>query len=378
MFAMIVTRFRRKIVAVDRRLRQAQMIAAALKSRRHPIEAQIIPIRRCNLSCTYCNEFDSSSKPVPTQEMIHRVDLLAALGTATITISGGEPLLHPELDKIIKSIRGHGMLAGLITNGYLLTAERIKRLNEAGLDHLQISIDNVKPDDVSKKSLRVLEKKLRLLAAHAQFDVNVNSVVGSAIPNAEDAVAITQFALDLGLSSTMGLLHNDSGRLQPLSDRQQVVFQQIESLKKPFHTAALYNRFHKNLARGLPNDWHCRAGSRYLYICEDGLVHYCSQQRGHPGIPLEAYGQEDLEREYHSVKGCAAYCTISCVQRGSMIDEVRENPIEAINRFFPSPSSQSPANMPLVVRILTWLFLPTKRSRRRIVRRAALRVLRVK
>ena len=378
MFAMKATRFKQKIVAVDRRLRQAQMIAAALKSRRHPIEAQIIPIRRCNLSCTYCNEFDSSSKPVPTQEMIHRVDLLAALGTATITISGGEPLLHPELEKIIKSIRGHGMLTGLITNGYLLTAERIKRLNEAGLDHLQVSIDNVKPDDVSKKSLRVLDKKLRLLAEHAQFDVNVNSVVGTAIHNAEDAVAITRFALDLGLSGTMGLLHKDSGCLQPLSDRQQVVYQQIESLKKPFHTAALYNRFHKNLARGLPNDWHCRAGSRYLYICEDGLVHYCSQQRGHPGIPLEEYGQEDLEREYHSVKGCEAYCTISCVQRGSMIDELREYPIEAINRFFPSPGPQSPSEMPLVVRILTWLFLPTKRSRRHIVRRAALRVLRVK
>ena len=46
------------------------------------------------------------------------------------------------------------MLAGLITNGYLLTAERIERLNRAGLDHMQISIDNVMPDEVSKKSLQ--------------------------------------------------------------------------------------------------------------------------------------------------------------------------------------------------------------------------------
>src|SRR5439155_8977142 len=100
---MSVTWLRQRIVSVDRRLRQAQMVAKALKSRRHPVEAQIIPIRRCNLSCTYCNEFDSSSKPVPTEEMLHRVDLLAAaLGTAVITISGGEPVLHPELDEIIR------------------------------------------------------------------------------------------------------------------------------------------------------------------------------------------------------------------------------------------------------------------------------------
>lgn len=375
---MKTVRLRKKIDSAGRKMRQAQMIATALKSRHHPIEAQIIPIRRCNLACTYCNEFDSSSQPVPTKEMLRRIDLLAALGTATVTISGGEPLLHPQLDEIIGRIRHHGMLAGLITNGYLLTAERIKRLNRAGLDHLQVSIDNVKPDDVSKKSLRVLQKKLGLLAEQARFDVNINSVIGSSIQNPEDALVITQCALDLGLSSTVGLIHDHAGRLQPLTDRQQDVYQQIQRLKKPFHTAALYNRFHNNLVRGLTNDWHCRAGSRYLYICEDGLVHYCSQQRGHPGIPLDQYGQADLEREYHAIKGCESHCTISCVQRGSMVDELREKPLETINRFFPSNGPQSPSKMPLIVRILTWLFLPTENSRRRIARRAALRLLQVK
>ncbi len=46
------------------------------------------------------------------------------------------------------------------------------------------------------------------------------------------------------------------------------------------------NGFQHNIAAGRENNWRCRAGSRYLYICEDGLVHYCSQQRGYPGIPL--------------------------------------------------------------------------------------------
>ena len=289
------------------------MVAKALKSRRHPVEAQIIPIRRCNLSCTYCNEFDNFSQPVPTDEMLHRIDLLAALGTAAITISGGEPLLHPELDEIIRRIRRHGILAGLITNGYLLTPERINRLNRAGLDQLQISIDNVLPDEVSKKSLKVLDKRLRWLAECGEFEVNVNSVIGSSVRTPEDAVVIARRALNLGLSSTVGLIHDGSGRVQPLNEQQQRVYEEIQRLKKPFYTSALYNRFHKNLVRGLPNDWHCRAGSRYLYICEDGLVHYCSQQPGYPGIPLEEYTLENVEREYHTVKRCAPYCTISCV-----------------------------------------------------------------
>jgi hypothetical protein len=219
--------------------------------------------------------------------------------------------------------------------------------------------------------LRVLDKKLRLLAEQALFDVNVNSVVGSSISSPEDSFAVTQRARELGLSTTVGLIHNGEGELQPLSESQQNVYRQIEQLNKPFHLAALYNRFHTNLARGLPNQWKCRAGSRYLYICEDGLVHYCSQQRGYPGIPLEKYTQVDLDREYHTVKSCAPFCTISCVQRGSMVDEVRENPAEAIARYFPTGG-------PALVRVLMWLFLPSQTDRRKLFRRAALKVLRVK
>ena len=310
--------------------------------------------------------------------MFRRVDRLAELGTQIITISGGEPLLHPDLDAIIQRVRSHGIFAGLITNGYKLTLERIKRLNQAGLDHLQISIDNVNPDDVSKKSLKVLDKKLSLLAEHADFGVNVNSVVGSSIRNPEDALIVTRRALNLGFSSTVGLIHDGAGRLQPLSERQQTIYQQIERMEKPFWTSALYNRFQKNLVRGLTNDWQCRAGSRYLYVCEDGLVHYCSQQRGYPGKALSEYTREDLDREYYTSKSCAPYCTISCAQRVSMIDEVRQNPIEAISRFFPAAGKGSMAEIPPAVRVLTWLFLPTEKSRRRIVRSAALRLLGVK
>src|SRR5437868_173813 len=144
----------RRRATLNRRLREAKLLMRGAFDTDHPIMAHIIPIRRCNLSCAYCNEYDDYSKPVPLPTLLHRLELLKRLKTGVVTISGGEPLLHPELDEIIRGIRRNAILAGLITNGYLLTAERIQRLNEAGLDYLQISIDNVKPDDVSKKSLK--------------------------------------------------------------------------------------------------------------------------------------------------------------------------------------------------------------------------------
>src|SRR3954447_3234647 len=172
---------RRAFLSATRRAREIRMIAKGLASTDHPILAHIIPMRRCNLSCTYCNEYDDFSKPVPRDVMFQRLDHLAGLGTTVVTISGGEPLLHPELDDVIGRIRKHGIIAGMITNGYLLTADRIERLNRAGLEHLQISIDNDQPDEVSKKSLKVLDKKLQLLAKYAEFHVNINSVVGGGI-----------------------------------------------------------------------------------------------------------------------------------------------------------------------------------------------------
>src|SRR4030095_944287 len=99
---------RRATRRTSRRLRDVRMFARALKSPRHPILAQIVPIRRCNLSCAYCNEYDKSSEPVPTHLMRRRVDRLAMLGTSAIDISGGEPLLHPDLDVIIRQIRQRG------------------------------------------------------------------------------------------------------------------------------------------------------------------------------------------------------------------------------------------------------------------------------
>jgi MoaA/NifB/PqqE/SkfB family radical SAM enzyme len=299
-------------------MRELRMVAKGVASTDHPVLAHIIPMRRCNLACTYCNEFDDFSKPVPVETICARLDRLADLGTTIITISGGEPLLHPDLDAIIAHARRRGMLAGMITNGYLLTADRIKRLNRAGLDHLQISIDNVMPDEVSKKSLKVLDKKLQLLSEHADFHVNINSVVGGGIKSPQDALVIGKRALQLGFTSTVGIIHDGDGQLKPLKDDEREVYAAMKAMEK--NSYARLNYFQDNIAHGRENHWRCRAGARYLYICEDGLVHYCSQQRGYPAKPLAQYTKDDIRREYRTSKGCAPRCTVACVHQTSYID----------------------------------------------------------
>jgi MoaA/NifB/PqqE/SkfB family radical SAM enzyme len=347
---------------VDRKFRETRMFVRAMQSASHPILAQIIPIRRCNLDCSYCNEYDKTSAPVPLESMLRRIDRLADLGTTIITLSGGEPTLHPDLDAIIRRIRARGAIATLITNGLLLTPDRIRALNRAGLDYLQISIDNVAPDDVSKKSLRVLDKKLEWLARYAEFGVTINSVLGAGVRNPGDAIVVGERARQLGFTSTVGILHDPGGQLQPLAAEQQSVYDRFRRLGTALFSFAHFDHFQENIGRGLPTDWHCRAGGRFLYICEDGLVHYCSQQRGRPGIPLDDYTVEDIRREAARPKGCAPFCTISCVHQTAMLDEFRERPRETLAGILDRRRDVDPNfRPPAAVKVLAWLFLDQRR-----------------
>src|SRR5438034_2520232 len=245
------TMLRRRFRALQRNLRGVRMVVRAFLGTDHPLLAHIIPVRRCNLACKYCNEFDDFSKPVPVETMFRRVDKLGELGTSVITISGGEPLLHPELDEIIRRIRKNGSIAGLITNGYLLTADRIEKLNRAGLEWLQISIDNVTPDEVSKKSLKVLDKKLQLLAEHADFHVNINSVVGGGIRDPHDALTVGKRAVELGFTSTVGIIHDGEGQLQPLAPAEREVYMAMRRMEKSSY--AQINYFQDNIDNGREN-----------------------------------------------------------------------------------------------------------------------------
>jgi MoaA/NifB/PqqE/SkfB family radical SAM enzyme len=370
---------RRTAKSLNRLYRETRMVALALRSPRHPVLAHMVVTRRCNLACTYCSEFDDFSKPVPTEELFKRIDKLAALGTTVITMTGGEPLLHPDLDRVIARIRSHRIIAILVTNGYLLNVERIQRLNHAGVDHMQISVDNVKPDDVSKKSLKVLDKRLQWLAEHAEFRVSIHSVLGACTENPEEAFTIAKRATELGLISTAGIVHDSAGQLKPLNPEQRDVLTRIDALKKKSKfSAAWHNPWRENLIRGLPNDWHCGAGGRHLYICEDGLVHYCMAQRGYPAIPLAKYTREDIERETKAKKDCAPYCTIFCIQRVALLDRIRENPRKALEEFFPSRDAHgNERKLPVPIRVLRSLLAPSGGRKNNLAQKTALKILKI-
>jgi hypothetical protein len=180
-------------------------------------------------------------------------------------------------------------------------------------------------------------------------------------------------ARELGLTSTVGILHDGDGQLRPLAAYHLAIYQDLLEPDRKMFAFAQYYRFQRNIAQGLPNRWHCRGRGRFLYICEDGLVHYCSQQRGRPGIPLERYTRE---REAAVEKSSAPFCTISCVHQTAVLD-FRENPRQVLAQMVAARRERNPAYRPPVLReALTWMFLdgPIKR----VLSKAALRFLRAR
>jgi MoaA/NifB/PqqE/SkfB family radical SAM enzyme len=300
--------------------------ALMLASPRRPLLVQLVVTRRCNLACGYCDEYDSVSPPVDAVVLAERIDHAASLGTLVLTLTGGEPLLHPTLDQLVERAVARGMVCTLISNGYALTSAWIRRLNDAGLALLQLSVDNIDANAFSQKSWSIVRRKLELLKAEASFGVNVNAVLGSS--TVEQTREVVKAVKEIGFFMTVGLMHDADGQIRPglLGSDLAAVYTEMrrDSRRSIFHLAG--EGWEHDLLHKRSSPFKCRAGGRYLYVDELGLVSYCSQRRGVPGIDLLHYTADDVEREFYTPKGCEAQCTIGCVRRASSLDEWRSQP----------------------------------------------------
>lgn len=288
-----------------------------------PLLTQLVVIRRCNLTCGYCNEYDDHSAPVPKDVLFARIDHLAELGNLVLTLTGGEPFLHPELDEIVAHAVSHGMVVTSISNAYPLTEQWVRRMNDAGLTLLQVSVDNIEPNEVSQKSWTKIKKRLLVMHKHAKFKLNINAVLGSS-PQAQARTLIDEIRA-MGFYMTVGLLHDHEGRIDA-----GLIGEQLPGFYKEMRDLCNKSFFHQfgegwedKMLRDGSSPYKCRAGARYLYVDEFGSVNYCSQRRGEPGTELLNYTRADLLREFETPKGCEEKCTIACVRRASSLDEWR-------------------------------------------------------
>jgi MoaA/NifB/PqqE/SkfB family radical SAM enzyme len=280
-----------------------------------PFNVQLVLTRKCNLSCGYCNEHDHESLPVPVKVIKAYINQLAELGTWSLTFTGGEPLLHPKVVAITRYAKERILYVGMISNVYLINDEMIARLNEAGLSYMQISIDGVHRNSNTMKVLNLMKTNLDLLAQKATFEIHLNSVLG--VNDPDEVLEVIAYAKSRGFRTTIGLLHDGTGLLK-LNKHQLNVWKEAQSLlAKPWWDRGTYER---QLIEKGQAPFKCRAGGRYLYVDEWGIVHYCSQRFSMYQKPLMQYSLQDLKANFKQPKACHSTCTIGCVRRASWWD----------------------------------------------------------
>jgi len=292
-----------------------------------PLDAQLIVTRRCNLSCGYCSEYDSTSDPVPTDDLKQRIDVLHRLGSANITMLGGEPLMHPDIAGLVR-YAGRKSNTSVVTNGFLLRNGVIESLNEAGLNNLTVSIDTLHadPSRYIQKSFRSLKTRLERLQRLAKFDVHVTAVLCES--SKDDFKELMREVEGFGFRMSVNLIHNAKGYIaidgQPYLDLYEHFYRE----GKPF--TFLDYEYGKRLLQGERPDWKCRAGARYLYVDEFGNVQLCASQLGRLGKPLAEYTAADLKEQSQTYKGCEEGCSVGCAFRCSLVDDDKPQFVKSV------------------------------------------------
>jgi MoaA/NifB/PqqE/SkfB family radical SAM enzyme len=242
-----------------------------------------------------------------------------------LTLTGGEPLLHPELDRVVAHAVKRGLVCTLISNAYPLTEGWVERLNRARLTSLQVSVDALEPNAVTQKAFERIAGPLRLLRERARFAVNVNAVLGASPP--AELLELGRRVREAGFYMTVGLMNDAHGQCV-----SGIVGPGLLPLLRELDATRRRSLFHlpgegweETLLREGRAPWRCRAGARFLYVDENGLVSYCSQRR-EPALPLASYAREHLRRGFETAKGCEDGCTQACVRRASAFDGWRHRP----------------------------------------------------
>ena len=298
--------------------------------------AHLVVTRRCNLSCVLCLVYEMDSAPVALPLLIQRIDHLARLGTVFVTLTGGEPLLHPDIAEIVSYVRERGMTPAMNSNAFLLDRDKIEALGSAGLYAMQISVDGVVPNDTTVKTLRSLMPKLRLLAEYASFRIRINTVLGAVAP--AEAIEVAKTAVALGFDAKCSLMRSASGDSKAIDPELRRAYDAIRDLgaRAPVY---LSESFQERLLEHGEVDWKCRAGARTFLVCEKGLVHLCQPRMGDATKPIEDYGRDDIKRWFHTRKPCASRCPIAFAHQASQFDRHRSQERvedEALGSFVPA------------------------------------------
>src|ERR1043165_697708 len=283
---------------------------------RKPLQCSLYLTDKCNLDCSYCTEYDNS-KPHPKLEDLKLwIKKIRDLGTMRTALVGGEPLMHPDVVEIVRYCRPLGFATSLTTNGFLLARQKLKELEDAGLQVMQISVDRMTPSPITKKSFKTVLPKLDYFR-DSKISLHITGVIcADTLPESE---AVLETGLSRGIPTEVRLVHADPlQRFRVDRGQRQELERFIDSMiqrkrrGEKIHTSEAILHYQRSLLRGEHVEWTCAAGYKLFFVSAQGK--FCFSSMVHTDKDIMDVTLDDLYANYRKKscqEGCGVYCAVS-------------------------------------------------------------------
>jgi len=243
--------------------------------KRTPLSVTIHLNDRCNYSCSYCSIWKKHRKELTTAQVFSLLDGLKKLGTQRVGFTGGEPLLRKDICDIIRVLRPKSTLVSIVTNASLIDEEKMKKLKEAGLSYLQISLDSIDPKkhDGLRKIPGLYNKVINAVELCKKYGISCcfSAVVyHGGIDDFEEIVKLAKKYDIMVLMNYVGIVGGwkTAEELALTKDDFARVYKLMKDPNVRFHT--MYN---------FSGKLECPAGKEKLYITAYGDVMACNKNQ---------------------------------------------------------------------------------------------------
>jgi PqqA peptide cyclase len=262
---------------------------------------------RCPLGCPYCSnplEFDARERELDTASWKRVFSEAAAIGVLQLHLSGGEPASRRDLVELVAHAASLGLYTNLITSGIGLNQASVTKLAEAGLDHVQLSIQDSEPQSADHiagyKGAFARKIEVAAFVTEAGLPLTVNAVIHRA--NVRRAGAMVELAVRLGArrveiahTQYYGWGAKNRGLLMPSREEAEAAIEEVERLKASLAGTIVIDHvapdYHARYPKPCMSGW----ARRTLNVTPSGKVLPCHAAELIPGLEFWNVTEHSLE-----------------------------------------------------------------------------------
>jgi pyrroloquinoline quinone biosynthesis protein E len=273
---------------------------------------------RCPLRCVYCSnprDLARHGDAMGTDDWLRVFREAEALGVVQLNLTGGEPLLRDDLERLVEGARGLDLYTNLITSGVPLTRERLAGLKSLGLDNVQVSIQDVTAAGSERiAGHRSFERKLEVArwVKSLGLPLTVNVVLHREnLDHVAEVIALAETLdadrLELANTQYLGWALANRRMLLPtraqLDAAREVARQARRRLRGRMEVLFVTPDYYADLPKACMDGW----GRRFLVVSPDGLVLPCHAAHTLPGLTFDNARERSLAEIWHDSPAFGAF-----------------------------------------------------------------------